>query len=36
MVLWRLVWEIMMMAMMEIHADMEIDVGDNDDGCDGD
>ena len=29
-------WEIMMMAMMEIDGDMEIDVGDKDDGDDGD
>ena len=27
--------EILMMAVMEIHADMEIDVVDNDDGGDG-
>ena len=29
-------WEIRMMAVMEIHGVMEIGVGDNDDGDDGD
>ena len=28
--------EVMMMAVMEIDGDMKIDVGDNDDGGDGD